>query len=288
MSDVTPAAGSHYLHALNGPEVPLTKAEFDELKQSRSILTDALAFEQKFELLLANWLALEVAAVELGLRAKVESEVAWYEKGSEWFNVLNRHVMNLLTTTRTYVDQVKGDFKHLPITPSFGEEAKARMAKAFDDNFHYRFMEGLRNVAQHGRLPVHNVGGSHGKRHWAESLSFHANRSELEGNRNFRAGTLKETPGAVDLRVASRAYVSSLSEVHVDLRKLVKPHVENARLAFLVALKRYSKAMQVRSVALRAYAPEARKEEPVLVMLDWDAVRAKLAAKNAHKVSIES
>lgn len=288
MSDVNPA-GNYYLNSLSGPEVPLSRSEFVELKQARSILIDALAFEQKFELLLANWLALEVAATELGLQAKVDHRrTQWYEKGSEWFNVLNRHVMNMLTTAQAYEDQVKRDFKSAPMSPSFKEEAEARFSKAFDSSFNYRFMDALRNVAQHGQLPVHNVGGGLGKGHWAESLPFHALRKEIEGDRRFRAATLKETPDSVDLRVAARDYVGNLSEVHVDLRKMVNPHVDSARSAFSVALTRYSEAGRGRFGALRAYAPEGEQEEPVLVMLDWDDVRVKLAAKNAHKVSIET
>ena len=71
MSNAFPA-DTYYLYALGASPFPLSKGEFMELKQARSILIDALAFDQKFELLRANWLALELAVVELGLQSKVD------------------------------------------------------------------------------------------------------------------------------------------------------------------------------------------------------------------------
>lgn len=45
-------------------EVALTEAEFNEIKLARSLLFDALASEQKSELVLSNWLALAAVVVD--------------------------------------------------------------------------------------------------------------------------------------------------------------------------------------------------------------------------------
>ena len=71
---------------------------------------------------------------------------------------MNRHIMNLLTTVRTALDQTEYNLKH-----RYGEESerwqtfKKATAQAYDSSFAYRFLYKLRNYVQHCGMPVGNM-----------------------------------------------------------------------------------------------------------------------------------
>lgn len=270
--------------------VTLTEAEFSEIKIARSLLVDALAFEQKFELLLSNWLALEAYATSLSLSSQVERWTS-YGRSSESLNGLNRHVMNLLSTARSYIDQVKGDFAAATLSPTFKDRATKALSEQYDAWFEYRFMEGLRNHVQHSSLPVHKVAPDREADAWAESMAFYALISDFEegSHRGFKAAVWEEMRGLfeVDLRRAARSYVGSLSAVHVALREVVAQSVSGARGTFERTIDRYKAGGASSAVGLRAYAPEGLGVKPVPVLIDWDEVRITLARKNSRPISLD-
>lgn len=135
--------------------VEITNVEFNALVASRKILTDALGFEQRFELLLGNYLDFEVGATRLSLESVAGMDYRSYLPGAKALLEGNRLLMNVMTASRTYVDQVKQDFKGVAPEPGFGVAACQLFSAQFDASFDYRFMEALRNHAQHRGMPAH-------------------------------------------------------------------------------------------------------------------------------------
>ncbi len=269
--------------------LPITETEFNEIKHARSLLVDALAFEQKYELLLANWFALEACATSISLSSRVESWTS-YGRSSETMNALNRHVMNLLSTARSYIDQVKRDFSVAPLSPPFKTQAETAFSAQFDASFAYRFMEGLRNQVQHSCLPVHRVSPLHTAQTWADAMTFYSLLSEFEGggHRGFNAKVWKELQAhdSFDLRLFARLYISSLSAVHITLRNIVAEPVAAARGTFERTIDRYKVAGTSSAVGLRAYAAESLRENSIPVLIDWDEIRITLAKKNARPIDL--
>lgn len=107
----------HYLrrHALD-PQVILEidEARYVRLADARKTLVDAGAFEQRYELLLGNFLAYEMFCAETSLRGSVELDFR-YQTWARVISEANRHAVNFLTTTRQYADHVVRDFTHLPL-----------------------------------------------------------------------------------------------------------------------------------------------------------------------------
>jgi len=68
---------------------------------------------------------------------------------------LNRHILNFLTSFRTYLDHVETNLKRNcgPESSEF-QAFKQACANQFDSNFSYRFVYKLRNYVQHCGLPL--------------------------------------------------------------------------------------------------------------------------------------
>ncbi|SEA87033.1 helix-turn-helix transcriptional regulator [Variovorax sp. YR216] len=268
--------------AILGPRksVPITEDEFLALKQARSTLSEALDFEQRYELLVASFISMEMAFTEIGLRSTIER--SWdYPTVARVLQESNRHLANILTAARSYIDQVVQDFKPIALAPSFEDAAKAMLSKQYDGSLEYRFMEALRNHTQHHSFPATSFNGNElndDANDWVESLRVTAKREELFANRKFKRKYLDDLPEVIDLRITSREYVRRIGEVHIALRELVNPDVQAARKTIEQSIDAYG-ADGHPTLGLCARS-EGDVGERVSVFTDWDDVRVKLARKN--------
>ena len=152
--------------------------------------------------------------------------------------LVNRRLLNLLSSTKAYIDQVQHDVGQLS-----GAEAQAFLkglfSREYDTYLAYRTMESLRNYVQHRSLPVDSIGHS-GK--WIEPLTPRARRRHtvrvnlnteaLVGDDAFKTGVLRELKALgkrfVPLTPMVRRYIDSFGRVHGELRKHVAPIASEA------------------------------------------------------------
>lgn len=273
----------YYLEqAIIGPRkrILISEDEFFVLKQARGTLSEALDFEQRYELLVGNFILMEQAYTEMSLRSTVER--AWdYPTLAKVLQESNRHLANIMTAARSYIDQVVQDFKLLGLAPSFEESAKALLSRQYDESLEYRFMEALRNHTQHYSFPATSFNGneqSDGANDWVERLRVTAKREELFDNKKFKRRFLEDLPEVIDLRLMSREYVRRLGKVHVSLRDLVHADVQGARKKIEQTIEFYG-ADGHPTLGLAACSTDD-VDERVSVLTDWDDVRVKLASKN--------
>jgi len=268
--------------AIIGPRkrIPITEDEFVALKQARFTLSEALDFEQRYELLVGNFISMEHAFTKMSLRSTVER--AWdYPTLAKVLQESNRHLANILTAARSYIDQVVQDFKLLALAPSFEDSAKALLSQQYDASLAYRFMEALRNHTQHHSFPATSFNGNElldGANDWVESLQVTAKRDEFFANKKFKRKFLDDLPDVIDLRLMSREYVLRLGKVHVSLRELVHAGVQSARKQIEQTIESYG-ADGHPTLGLAACST-GDVEERVSVLTEWDDVRVKLANKN--------
>ncbi|WP_321842644.1 hypothetical protein [Paraburkholderia bannensis] len=262
--------------------IPISEARFKELANAREVLSAALAFEQRYELLLGNFLTMELAFSEIGLRAKVEPQYQ-YPAMAGFLEKANRHVVNLLTAMRSYADQVVQDFKCLELEPGFGAVAKSELSRAYDKSSDYRFMCGMRNHVQHKATAVHgfvaNDESTGDANSWAESVKFIAHRSTLQGDRFFKTRLLDEQPEKIDIRRRARRSVREMGAVHLALREVAKDQVARARSVIANAIRDYQEAGAYSVVGLGARRV-GYPDEDVPLFMDWDDVRLQLVEKN--------
>ncbi|WLH02026.1 hypothetical protein PSH92_03915 [Pseudomonas beijingensis] len=268
-----------------GPRLQLSISEgrYKELAHARNVLSEALAFEQRYELLLGNFLAMELAFTEICLRTKVEPQHR-YMNSAEILETANRHVVNTLTAMRAYADQVVQDFKCLELVPSFSQVAKSELNEAFSRSLDYRFMCSLRNHVQHKATAVHGFVADDDRMRdangWVETVTFYANKEILRVDKDFKLRVLDEQPQKIDIRRRARRSVQAVGEVHLALRNLSKKQVAQARSAIELAIREYKEAGAESIIGLGARRIGDTTAD-VALLLDWDDVRLQLVNKNS-------
>jgi hypothetical protein len=260
----------------------ISEERYNELAEARKILSEALSFEQRYELLLGNFIFMELAFTEICLRTKVQPQYQ-YADSAEILETANRHVVNLLTAIRGYADQVPQDFKCLELEPPFGSVAEEELRKVYDRSPDYRFMWALRNHVQHKATAIHGVEVDVDRRgdanSWVETVKFYANKTTLSADKDFKTRVLDEQPEKIDVRRRARRSVQEVGAAHLALRKTSKEHVVRARSAVEAAIREYKEAGADSVIGLGARrVDDVAADVPLL--LDWDDVRLRLVDKN--------
>jgi hypothetical protein len=275
------------------PEVEISADEYSLLGTARSVLSSALAVEEKYEILIANFLALETQLLNVAATNAVRNTLTY----SEFFEIrsaLNVHAVNLLTAARLYLDQLPQDVADcLPGDADAAERVKARCSKEYDEHFEYRFMEALRNHVQHRGMPIHFVRqdarwtsiGEDGRMEFTVDIA--AQRRYLEEDEKFKKALLGEIAGDVDLKAACRRYVESLSAIHEFARHLIAEVTKSARARLESVHKRYAEVYSEKLTGLTASAmDDGREISSVPLLLDWDDVRLELQKRNSQLVNL--
>lgn len=263
-------------------QMDITEEDYNELAHAREVLSDALVFEQRYELLLGNFISMELGFTEISLRALIEPQFN-YPEMAEALRQANRHIVNILTAMRGYADQVPQDFKCLELKPSFKSLAKAELTKLFERSSDYRFMYQLRNHVQHRATAIHGfeqAGAVSGDPNgWVETVKFYANKTSLGTDRDFDVRILDEQPEKIDVRRRSRQSMHEIGVAHLGLRKAITEHVARARSVFERAIHDYKESGAESVIGLCARRV-GDADADVLVHLDWDDVRLRLLQKN--------
>ncbi|CAN5279841.1 hypothetical protein BH11PSE10_BH11PSE10_20980 [soil metagenome] len=277
-----------YLQPANiSPTLPLEieDSEYALLLQSRPILNAAFSFEENYDLLVGNYIELENASLTL----TTESIVRQRHDYQDLFEVraeLNRRVVNFLSAARLFVDQLP---QRIEQCGGSKVAVKSKLSAEYDASFEYRFMEALRNHVQHSGSAVHSlsIGGK-----WKPPRERKLNVFNLQAftqkrflllDKTFKKSTLDECPDKVEVLVATRRYLESLSAVHDFARQHIEQPVDAARNAFGDAIHRYKAFSKESPIGLTAFpCGERDPSKGISVFLDWDEVRLKLSKRNRN------
>lgn len=228
------------------PEIEITAQEYAHFEEARKILSNALAIEEKYEIVITNYLEFEKQILDTTAASMVRAHLDY----SDCFEVrlgLNIRLVNLLTAARLYVDQLNQNVRECVPDSTRGKQmVKNFFAKEYDEHKDYRFMEALRNYVQHRGLPVHwTQQGSrwtsledHGSLEF--SIELASQRSYLEEDGEFKKKVLAELDEKIDLKAATRGYVESISNVHESVRSMIIESVTLARELIEDAHRRYA------------------------------------------------
>lgn len=264
-------------------QLEIDEDRFKALDRARAVLSDARAFEQGYELLLNNFIQMELAFTEIGLRSTIEFDHR-YPTLAETLREANRHVVNVLTAMKGYVDQIPQLFKILGWSPTFGEVAQDKVRDMHFTTSAYRFVCELRNHAQHQGTAVQGFEGSLVLRSdpngWADSVTLYASKSALSAA-GFKSKGLTDQPEKIDVRQRVRVSMVGLGGVHLELRELLKLEVDAARAAFDQAISDYRAAGAGSAIGLAARRV-GKPAQDVPVLINWDDIRIELANKNSQ------
>lgn len=279
------------------PETEISEERFLNLKKSKDCLLAAFSIEEKYELLVSNYLDFEKEVLSISCDYMLRNTNEY----SEFFDIrlaFNRRVVNLLTSTKLYIDQIQQHVKTcLPGEADIAKTVKELFSKEYDNYFEYRFMEALRNYVQHRGLAVHST--SLGSRWTSQEenneleykTKIYTHRAEVESDKAFKKEVSKEMEEKVELVYAVRSYISSISEVHCVIRDLIKNVINKSRASIESAIIDYENINSGKLVGLNAICsipqtPIDEIIERVPLLLDWDDVRIKLIKKNSKLVNL--
>lgn len=273
-----------------GPQTPLeiSKERYEKITAARLTLIDAKNFEERYEMVIGNFLELERFIADFSLRTHIEADFS-YRKASTIFLESNRLVMNLLTTFKSYVDQTPQDFKHLPT--AFEKKFQEIASSIYDKSFAYRFASALRNHTQHYSPPVHAVRTGGARVDWIDKGLFFCKKQELAENPKFKKTVLDEINDEVDLKTIFRELMEHLSRMHIKLRQFLHESVQIARSGIEEAMRDFVEAQgksctAIGLAALKEFDGEFSSISPVL--LDWDETRIELIEKNRNVLNLIS
>lgn len=281
------------LRVVGTPEIEIEETLFRSCKESKVVLGSCLSIEEKYEILISNYLELENQILQIATSNMVRGRIDY----SVFFDlrlVLNMRVVNLLTSARLYVDQLYTDVrKCLPNHRDPKVDVKALLSEQYDNNPQYRFMEALRNYTQHQGLAVHWTSlpsrwtelGENGQLEY--TLEFGTQREILSEDGNFKKQVLTEIPEQINLKLAVRSYIESMSNVHNSVRELISDSVLHARSVIDAAYDRYKCVYDGSLIGLSIYKNDGLKNvEGVALVREWDDIRVQLQARNARLVNL--
>jgi hypothetical protein len=276
------------------PEVDLDVSEFEAIRRSREILANGLDMEEKYEILISNYLEFEKELLEFAALSMIRNPYD-YEDFFQVRTVLNRRLVNILTAARLYVDQLHQHVRvALPGRPNVKEEVKSLFSKEYDQCFEYRFMETLRNYVQHRGIPVYGT-QFHGSRKDSEeeprfmfSMEVSSNKNTLQEDTIFKKKILDETPDKVDLKMATRSYIEGISRIHSSARKLIEQSLGQSRAVIEKARASYQKVHIGSLTGLHAIClnEDGGLDSAIPLLLDWDDIRVRLIRRNSELVNL--
>ena len=274
----------------NAEKLPLEPHEFLEIKKAHFGLSSAFSLEEAYDLLVSNYIELEQEVVSAAAREGIRREHG-YDDFFGLRSVLNRRFVNLLSTCRSYMDQVPQILNNCTAdSESAKKEMKRCFSKNYDGSFSYRLLEAMRNHVQHCGLAVHEVSirvrsVSADDSHINEvSIEPYACRKYFELDNKFKNTVLAEMPEKISLLKSLREYMQSIGEAHGVARILVDEQVKYYRNLVEIKILQYREINNgeiTGLAAIEADDSELNYINSYPLILDWDDVRLKLSNRNS-------
>ncbi len=224
--------------------IVLTQQEYGEIKLSRDLLLEGLFIEQKFDLLIDDYLEFETEVLEIGSMELVRGARGWMEY-QDWRNSMNRRVINLLSAARLYIDHTRHHIGKIDnALPGVRRSIEVAISAQYDMSLGYRFMEALRNYVQHRGYPIHGVtyGVSRTVKGIAYVVTPYVEWARLEEDGKFKASVLSELKSLgekIDIRPYVREYIERIGDVHKMIRDQVEPMLGQSDALIRDAILRY-------------------------------------------------
>ena len=279
--------------------VPISAEDYVEISAAKAGLVGTLNVEEKFDLVVENYLELETCFLDSTARHMVLCNQD-YPGSRAQLNLFNRRLANLLSACRSYIDYSKQHIHAmLPAENDAKERIELEFSSHYDNCLGYRVMEALRNFVQHRGLPIHGVtnqgrwlGEGDGSQ-LMYGLSVYSETRYLREDGGFKNEVLEELEnrgGKVDLKPLVRQYVAALGDVHKLLRTMTGPALEAWDAVILGAIAQFKSAYpNDRSVVgLSAVLKnEQTWDRPVDIFRELIDYRRALQRKNGELVNLE-
>lgn len=219
-----------------------------KIAEAKLNLIEILYIEEKFNILIENYFDLESTLLELSAKYMIFRNLD-YEIIQNRHQLVNRRIINLLSSTRLYLDQTKHHFHNI-----FGKNSsevkrfKSATNSEYDDNFSYRVMEALRNYVQHRGFPIQKVQqyssriGEGDKSEQLFSSTAFIKVDDLKADENFKKEVLNELDNRgeeINITPMIREYVSCIGRIQTLVRELSREDYNGWKQEVQNSIKQY-------------------------------------------------
>ena len=236
------------------PRLPITGVNFGLLLASWNSLTVIASIEECWDNLVQNYIEFEMELIRSAMNSIAVSRDGYHEANQTRL-LFSRRLSNLLHSCKSYLDHTPHHLKRLT-TAALDTSFKAATSAAYDESTSYRFMEALRNYAQHRDLPLHgatfDAEWTGRFAHGEQNKGMHRHSSfatidveKIRADKGFKVSVLTElanSPDQLDVSILVREYVEKLAQVHESMRTSVRHERDSARAAIRTAIAQYAAA----------------------------------------------
>lgn len=284
---------THYkVVGLKGYCVEISDKDFDLLRMARTHLLQALSIEEKLNLVLENYAEFEQSLFNCSINSMLFQVDDWSSTIGE-IHVVNRRIINLLTTCRLYVDQISHN-----ISSTYGADSeqerffKEQTSQEYDSDFPgYRVMTEIRNYVQHRELPIH-VLSKNMRKIEQESNVFvkHTNKLTLDikvlsEDKKFKPKVLAELQSlgeSVELTPLIRQYLESIGKIHSKIRELLSSDLSAWEKQIQHSLSQYQESTGCVEALRAVLINESEITETISIFEDVIKRRQMLENKNRY------
>lgn len=272
--------------------LPIEASYFTQLQRSQRSMVAAKSIEEKYDLMISNYLEFEKELL-LQITEQVVFNKDSYDDFYQIRTILNRRIVNLLTSTKLYYDQMQRQVRLCDFNDEeFSNTVLSYFSREYDDNFEYRFMENLRNYVQHCGLAIHSFSlpsqweGDGDSRLMRNGIKIYSTREELGQDPKFsKRPVFAECTDKINLIKSIRKYVEKLSLIHDEIRTLIEGNLSESRNCIEKIISEYKAVNNNDALGIYAYSvdsgdPLGDVTTKVPLLLDWDNVRLNLVKKN--------
>lgn len=221
--------------------IDLTDEEFGQFEEANATLSKFVRDTELFVVVLDNYQAYYDTLHEVLQAFVARRETDFVPRRA--YMTINRHLLNWLSSVRTYLDHMELSLKH-----RCGEDSaiwrsfRSACSEAYDGQFSYRFIYRLRNYAQHAGLPAHTVQFNTAASPMDPSRPEHTvfvacHRDSLLEIRDIWSAALREElarlPDEIELRPHVDVMMTSLERINMtyirEASVLVRPEAQYVR-----------------------------------------------------------
>lgn len=246
------------------PFIDISDREFQAVTTAKRNLLRLLGVEEKFRMLIENFVEYERELLNLALQHKISHDINWSAM-QDAKALINRRLANCLTVARLYLDQAQRDANeafsdsHIPVR--IMEAARTQ----YDKLLGYRVMEAARNYLQHESLPITAVAyATEWEDRNGEEFLHHRITPLIRPDRLRDSGFKKSVVEELeridkknhDATPLLREYIEGLSVVHQEFRTATGEYIPAWKSTLLAIIERYSRASGEQVSHVIAYAEE--------------------------------
>lgn len=279
--------------------IDISGEEYRNIKLAKENLLEMVFIEEKFDVVIENYLELEIEIMEISARYMVLRNLSYTRYYNEK-NLINRRLINLLSACRSYLDHTKHHLHNI-----FGKDSEIVKEieefknQQYDQCFGYRVMEALRNYVQHRGFPISSLTNimrsieSESGNRILFSLTPHIYPGDLEEDKDFKKPVLEELKSSgdkIDIKPLIRDYIASLGSVHEKIRAVLKDDIYCWTQTILTAMdqfkKRYPKESSLIGLAAVVRNDDGTYSQPVDLFKEFMDYRQQLEKKNSSLTTL--